>query len=1239
VDPIAIAARTSVATDFVHPRFSDVCLIGEGSMGRVYRAFDRLREDVVAVKTIPMPGPDQVYWLKSEFRSLADVRHRNLAELHELVVEEASCFFTMELVDGVDLVHFVQRAFGGDRSKVAAPTQLAVVRDCIAQLVHGIRAVHRAGKLHRDVKPSNVLVTRDGRVVLLDFGLTMPSRRRGSRTLGGGSISGTPQYMAPEQAEGMPLSAKSDWYSMGVVLYEALTGTTPFAGSFTELLLQKRRRPPDPRERCPALPGPLAALVTSLLEPEPDERPDGESILESLGSDVLRDRPDGDDGWFVGRAEERQQLYRSFERSRTGPVVVHVSGESGIGKTALLQRWCDRIEADERALVLRGRCHPRETLPFKALDGIIDTLSEQLCTLPAAEARGDDGGSLATLFPVLARVPGFAASASPAAPAADPFEARRSAAEALKRLLSALSQRQPIVLWIDDLQWGDVDSAWILRAILHGPDAPHVLLLLSHRSEASEQSSLLAELARAPIESRDVVRADVRLGPLAQAEGETLARLLLDDAAGAETSASVARDAAGSPFFIRELALHQRPGCRSDGPVSLERVLRDRVDQLDDAASRILETTALATTALEVSLVLDAAEVGPAGYGAVARLQSGGFVRLTPLGTLQAIQPYHDRVREAVLSRLSDDAARRRHRRLAEALLALQDTDPEALFHHYRGAGDDASAARYAELAADRAARSLAFDRAASLYAAALELARSAPSRPNLVVRLAEALENNGRTAEAARHYLAAAAVVQRTDGHQALHLALRRRAAVCMMKSGHLGEGRRELWAVLQAIGVRPPRSQRAAIRKTMLLRLPLLVRPIAPPASAACARPEDAVANERLAALWGATTSFVMTEQHTAAYVGAHFVRAAVASGRATEIARALLHEAACEGALRFAYFRRRSYRLLAAMDRMAEILDDPYVSSYVLSVRASNEWEMGRWRNVVELLDRSMRIMKSGCQGISWEIGVALSFSFNATSYLGRMRELAPRLEAELQAAKDRGDVLAMNHFRLGQSSFARLATGEVDYALALADEARASMPPDQFDIPHYHHLMLVAQCHLYRGDAIGAWRCVAEAWPRLRAAQFLQIAFPRVELLHLRARCALALLAARPTGASDCHADDTAPRTLRRLVRQSIRQMRRCDALPAAPMADALEAGLAAVEGDDATARGRLEAAAEGFRASDMALHRDAVLAELGRRLGGDEGRLLASRAGGRVAEQVRDPERIVATLLPGCATAA
>ena len=170
--------------------------LGAGGMGVVYEVHDRVRREVVALKTLLRARAADIYRLKREFRSLADVAHPNLVSLYELVVEGADCFFTMELVHGVNLVEYVRG------SAATAALRAERVRHVFRQLVEGIGALHRKGKLHRDIKPSNILVTPGGRVVILDFGLAGDIVPDDAAI--GESMAGTPAYLAPERRAGSP---------------------------------------------------------------------------------------------------------------------------------------------------------------------------------------------------------------------------------------------------------------------------------------------------------------------------------------------------------------------------------------------------------------------------------------------------------------------------------------------------------------------------------------------------------------------------------------------------------------------------------------------------------------------------------------------------------------------------------------------------------------------------------------------------------------------------------------------------------------------------------------------------------------------------------------------------------------------------------------------------------------------------------------------------------------------------
>ena len=272
------------------PGYEVIEELGRGGMGVVYRARDLVNGRDVALKTLQRMNPDSLHQFKQEFRSLADIAHPNLASLYELVSDGETWCFTMEILEGVDFLQYVWSGFdmlGADDQRSATVSRIDEPRltserlerlgEAVQQLVIGLSALHNAGMLHSDIKPSNVLMTTEGRLVLLDFGLIVPiDRKAGSKKF----IQGTPLYMSPEQARAQPLTPASDWYAVGVMLFELLTGRLPFRGRSTNVLKKKRiKDPPDPAQMQPGNPQALNDLCLALLDRDPLDRPSASDIL------------------------------------------------------------------------------------------------------------------------------------------------------------------------------------------------------------------------------------------------------------------------------------------------------------------------------------------------------------------------------------------------------------------------------------------------------------------------------------------------------------------------------------------------------------------------------------------------------------------------------------------------------------------------------------------------------------------------------------------------------------------------------------------------------------------------------------------------------------------------------------------------------------------------------------------------------------------------------------------------
>ncbi|MEO8497246.1 MAG: BREX system ATP-binding domain-containing protein, partial [Planctomycetota bacterium] len=690
-------------------RYEVVEELGRGGMGIVYRAFDPARDRPVALKTLPNVDPTMLARFKREFRALADTDHPNVIKFFELTSDGETWFFTMELVEGVDLLTYISdggavRKYDGlpSPSNVPEPSvvdtdaaahmtiefnpfklsaaQTQRVRAGLAQLASAVAALHANGIIHRDIKPTNVIVTPAGRVVLLDFGLVVETDDSGVHHSLHQQVLGTAAYMSPEQAACDPVSPASDWYAVGVMLYQALTGRLPFAGKMLEMLVNKQKQDAiPPREIEPTIPADLNDLCLALLSRTPERRPSAEDILHRLGASAQQfDRPlaatPTDEIALVGRDAHLQTLQAAWQAVQSGRAAsVFVRGRSGTGKSTLVEAFVERATS-QGAVVLQGRCYEMESVPFKAIDSLVDALATHLRHLPRGEAEAimpRDVHALARLFLVMGQVEAVAALPKRQVDAVDQQELNRRAIGALRELLARMGDRCPLIVYIDDLQWGDEDSAAMLTDLLQPPDAPLLLFLGTYRSEDADTSHFLQSFRQiqhqreVPLES-----IHIEVTPLDHTEAVELALALLerDDADARQSAESIAREAAGNPFFVSELVKHlQLDGGAIDNtapePLDLVDMVWTRVQRLPEESQRLLAVVALGGRPLPLEQALHIADVGQA---AVGPLRTGHLIRTVGLASSSKIETYHDRIRESVSQRLDVVTKQQLHLRIAE---------------------------------------------------------------------------------------------------------------------------------------------------------------------------------------------------------------------------------------------------------------------------------------------------------------------------------------------------------------------------------------------------------------------------------------------------------------------------------------------------------------------------------------------------------------------------------------------
>ena len=1221
------------------PRFEIRRRLGAGGMGVVYEAYDRERDSLVALKTLATVDAGGVYRLKREFRSLAETSHPNLVVLHELVSAGDRWFFTMDLVDGVDFLSWVRT---GANPRAAATLEMTPpsagaldvtheratgsfderkLRAALRQLAGAVHALHQAGKLHRDIKPSNVMVSPDGHVTVLDFGLVSEE----SETIDlyatlDDRVVGTPAYMAPEQAAGKATSPASDWYAIGVMLYEALTGVLPFAGSIVHVLAMKQLRdPPPPADVVRDLPDDLVRLAMMLLRREPGERPSGGEILDALEHGAAptaptfapppREAPE-----LVGRDAQLATLAGALgeARERGAPALVSVSGASGLGKTALVQHFLDRLREEGSAVVLTGKCYERETVAFKVLDTAIDSLSRYLRRLSACDVTAllpRDVHALARLFPVLGRVPAVESAPGPSIVIADAQELRRRAFGAFKELLARIADRQPLVVFVDDLQWADPDSAALVCDLLRPPDAPAALIIGAWRSEDSG-SPLLRMLGAA---DEVASRHRITLGRLSREEATKLARALLDEGSFDDSTLAndVARESEGSPFFVGELArqvLEQRAAGETP-VVKLTHVITKRIERLPGGARALLEAICVAGGPIETTIAVRAAKLGRDAPGALVALRAAKLVRSqgTADRAAELLETYHDRVRETVVLGLSEGRLRKVHRRLARALMAQRAPDPEALAVHLEGAGEREEAGVFARDAAAEAAEALAFDRAVRLYRRALSLRPGdSPERWQIEEALADALANAGRSAEAAAAYMRAAeGAGERAHG-------LRLRAGEHLLRSGHVDRGLHVAERVLAEVGMEPPKSPRRAFLSVVVHRGLSRVRGYGfeerregdvPPAVL-----------RRIDAAWSMAAALSMIDPIRGAELQSRHLKLALEAGEPYRAARAIALEAAHIASTG------RTERATAILDEVEPIVarvGNPHGTGVTLAMRSTCAFFAGDWPASFEHGEAAEAIFRERCTNVAWERATTMRFVIVSLFYQGKLGELARRVPPLVAYARERDDLFAHACAASGCASAAWLAADDVRAAEASLRELESHLSHAHgYLIQHHEVLQGWTYADLYAGRAAEAWERMRSQWSSLEDSLLLRLPMLRDVMRVMRASSALA---AGEIAAAESDAKG--------LAGSSVPWSR--------AMGRLTKAGSFNLRGRAGDAASELGAAATELDAQRSTLYAAAARFHRGSLVGGEEGR--AERAHAEAAfghEDVKSPEALAHTLCPG-----
>lgn len=1225
-------AVTSQLPKQASERYELIRPLGEGGVGTVYVALDRETGERVALKTLTRMTPLNVLRFKREFRALANIRHRNLVKLYELEHSDSGWFLTMELVEGVSLLH------GLDANVDDAQARERMIFERFHQLAEGVQAIHQAGMLHCDLKPTNVMLEHDGRVVVLDFGLIRELSASGEQMSLDGTTSGTPAYMPPEQARGEELTPASDWYAFGAMLYEALSGVLPIDGRNAMQLIQRKLHNDAPSLPRTAAPRTVRHLCAKLLQRNPQERADAQQVLQVLSHALDRGQrddvssvssdfntlsadafvPDTQTGQAIpelfGREAEHLQLEAALAacmRERT-MVCEHVRGLSGSGKSSLVQSFLTHsVAVADEPLVLRSRCYERETMAFKSIDGLVDALVKFLLTLDeiqVAHLLPLNFATLTALFPALERIPAVQTLMSGAPRGAnqgDSLQLRRRAEEAFRRLLKAIAHLRPLVVWIDDLQWGDLDSAQMLQDWLARPFDEPVLLILSYRSDETATSVCLSALLSAEAKrAQSVQQHEIDLRPLKDSDIHALCASRIGASHSvAPLVAQIVRDAQGNPYLATQLtALARAKLARGDKDLrslSVDDLVLHTSAMLSDAALQLLRVLSVAGRPLAPRVALAASNIVSDQRARLHELQTLRLVRTRDVSGAKLLEVYHDRVRTSIDGALGEAERKAIHRTLLQMLRSNGSSDAAWMYELALGAGERGLARHYGLLAADTAHANLAFERAAELYERTLPLTGSDAERSQVLQKLALAQVHCRRGKRAANTYLEASSLTQGPERIELLRL-----AASHLLRSGCFEEGEQIVQQVLQGLDIRVPETELglyAAIGWERT-RIAVLERTVRVRADAAV--PPEAMRIGTLYAMLALDTQCYMPLR--AALFQMRTTRMCFQYGERQTTARAYCMNAALAS---LSAERSRVDQMLARAEALIDIRNDPATTFELYCTRTMCAGMLGRMTDAIEAARVAEELYASNNAG--GELGdyfymfLVRAVLCSAWQGLGRHREAGEevrRLLADAAATDNRCAELFATQVRTGHEQAENCCRD----SRARLDAERAALPTRELTGLHLVHMISVMRVGCVAGEHAWAFALYDDFAPKLEASPLARGFYLVYTLRLYHARLVLnRIVAQRDSG--------SASEPLR-AIRADLRWLeRRAPAEFRLPAVTQLQARVAAISGNRARAAELLEQSRLAHVALGAADDVERIRYAQGLLLGGEQGTQLTAAA--------------------------
>jgi len=738
---------------FVNGRYQVKKFLGEGGKKKVYLVHDKVLDRDVAFALIKTEKLDDATRLRFSREAQVMGRlgdHANIMTIHDMGEERGQPYIVLPLMPGGDIESLIEKA-----PERRLPIEQAVG---IAKAVcRGLEYAHSKGIVHRDIKPGNVWLSGDGTVKVGDFGLALAVDL--SRLTNEGMMVGTYYYMPPEQAMGGEITAKADLYSLGVMLYEMMTGRPPFTGDDAVAIIgQHINTPPvSPNWHRPDLLPALAALIMRLLEKDLNKRPaSATEVLEMLEaieagkaeelsgeqSKALKENPLYR-RIFVGREAELRQLQSSFDAAASGQgSLTMVVGEPGIGKTALCEQLATYVALrGGRALV--GHCYEEGSLSLPYL-AFVEALRAYAQTRDVNQLRKELGPGAPDVARIVSEI--RERLRIQPRPKGDPEEERYRLLQAVSDFLGSIAAAKPSLIVLEDLHSADKGTLEMLEHVARNLGDKRLLLVGTYRDIEVDRthplSAALAELRRLPHFGRVLLRglnADEVKRMLSSIAGQDVPWGLAE---------AVHRQTEGNPLFVQEVVrylaeegiIERKEGrwrARTDTPVEmripdgLRDVIGKRLSGLSESCNKVLSIAAVIGRDFQMEVLQKMAGMSDDElFGALEEAKKAAVIEeRTGTGAKVSYRFAHAFFRQTLYEEIIAPRRIRLHQQVARALEEIYknrlDQHATELAEHFSYSSERADlekAVSYGEMAARRATDVYSYGEAVRLLEQALKV-------------------------------------------------------------------------------------------------------------------------------------------------------------------------------------------------------------------------------------------------------------------------------------------------------------------------------------------------------------------------------------------------------------------------------------------------------------------------------------------------------------------------------------